>query len=146
TTRFVRILMTDSSGIGENASRDVRDRLGFSVREIYLGSLDAQGEFHDELKHGKDRSSQTIMHVSSTDPWHRASDLDEGVEQPGLDRIFRNGLGNGLPVLMATGLLYDTPENAANQIRYLKRRGFRFERVELGEEPDGQYATPEDFG
>src|SRR6266853_3678074 len=86
------------------------------------------------------------MHVSSTDPWHRDIDLDEGVEQPGFDRIFQSGLTNGLPVLLPTGILFDTPENAANEIRYLRARGYKFDRVELGEEPDGQYMTPEDFG
>ena len=116
------------------------------MREVYLGMVDERGEFHDEISHTTDRHTQTIMHVSSTDPWHREIDLDEGAEQPGLDRIFQSGLTNGLPVLTPTGLFYDTPENGANEIRYLKSRGYNFERVELGEEPDGQYATPEDFG
>jgi len=145
-TRFVRILMTKSSGTAPPLSSDVRDRLGFAMREVYLGMVDERGEFHDEISHTTDRHTQTIMHVSSTDPWHREIDLDEGAEQPGLDRIFQSGLTNGLPVLTPTGVLYDTPENGANEIRYLKSRGYNFERVELGEEPDGQYATPEDFG
>ena len=58
----------------------------------------------------------------------------------------RDGLTNGRAVLLPTGLLYDEPENAANEIRYLRARGYNFDRVELGEEPDGQYVTPEDFG
>jgi hypothetical protein len=145
-TRFVRILLTKSSGIAPSAATDIRDRLGFAIREIYFGIVDEQGELHDFVSHTTDRHTQTVIHVSSTDPWHRDSDLDEGVEQPGLDRIFRSGLTNGLPVLLPTGLFYDTPENAANEIRYLKSRGYNFERLELGEEPDGHYATPEDFG
>ena len=145
-TRFVRILMTKSSGAAPLASTDIRDRLGFAMREVYLGLVDEKGHFHDEISHTTDRHTQTIMHVSSTDPWHRETDLDEGAEQPGLDRIFQSGLSNGLPVLTPAGVFYDTPENAANEIRYLKARGYNFEQVELGEEPDGQYATPEDFG
>ena len=145
-TRFVRILMTKSSGTAPPSSSDVRDRLGFAMREVFLGMVDEKGEFHDEISHTTDRHTQTLIHVSSTDPWHRETDLDEGAEQPGLDRIFQSSLTNGLPVLAPTGLFYDTPENAANEIRYLKSRGYNFERVELGEEPDGQYATPEDFG
>jgi hypothetical protein len=145
-TRFVRILMTNSSHTAPPGSSDVRDRLGFALREISLGQVDARGVFHDEVQHATNRQGQTVMHVSSTDPWHRDSDLDEDVEQAGFDRVYKSGLTNDLPVLLPTGLLYDTPENAANEIRYLRARGFKFNSVELGEEPDGQYATPEDFG
>ena len=144
--RWLRILMTESSQNGPPGSNDPRDRLGFAMREVYAGSINARGEFRDRIRHGADRHGQTIIHVSSTDPWHRESDLDQGVEQPGFDRIFQNGLTNGWPMLLPTGLVFDTPENAANEIRYLRARGFNFEKVELGEEPDGQYLTPEDFG
>ena len=145
-TRSIRILMTRSSGSLSEEGMDTRGRLGFAMREVYLGQVDNSGKFHDEIHHGADRNSQTVMYVSSTDPWHRAGDLDEGVEQPGFDRVFHSGLTNNLPVLLATGLLLNTPENAANEIHYLKSRGYSFDRVELGEEPDGQYTTPEDFG
>src|SRR5256714_3235846 len=144
--RWIRILMTESSGASETPSNDIRDRVGFAVREIYAGYQDAKGKFHDRMHHAANRKRQTIIHVSSTDPWHRDSDIDEGVEEPGFDRIFASGLTNDLPVLLPTGLLYDTPDNAANEIRYLRARGYKFDRVELGEEPDGQYCAPEDFG
>lgn len=144
--RWLRILMTESSQGSPDVAGDVRDQLGFAMREVYAGVIDARGQFYDHIRHGAGRRSQTIMHVSSTDPWHRETDLDEGVEQPGFDRIFQSGLTNGLPMLLPTGLIYDTPENAANQIRYLRDRGYNFDMVELGEEPDGQYITPEDFG
>lgn len=144
-TRFVRILMIPSSGTAPSESTDIRDHVGVAMREVYLGTIDRQGKFHDEIQHGRDLKSQTAMHVSSTDPWHRAEDRDEGIEQPGFDRVFQSGLTNDLPVLLPTGILYDTPANAANEIRYLRARGFKFDRVELGEEPDGQYSSPEDF-
>ena len=98
------------------------------------------------MRHGADRRKQTIVHVSSTDPWHRQTDQDNEIEQVGLDRIYQTGLTNNLPMLLPTGLLYDTPENAANEIRYLRARGYKFDQVELSEEPDGQYVMPEDFG
>jgi len=142
--RWLRILMADSSGTSE--SNDVRDRVGFTLREVYAGLMDPKGNFHDEIQHAADRHKQTIIHTSSTDPWHCESDLDSDVEQIGLDRIFQTGLTNGRPMLTPTGLLFDTPENAANEIRYLRARGYKFDQVELGEEPDGQYITPEDFG
>src|SRR4029077_4928534 len=52
---------------------------------------------------------------------------------------------NNLPVLVAVGVLYDTPENAAAEIQYLLRRNYNLEGVELGEEPDGQWVSPEDY-
>jgi hypothetical protein len=48
-------------------------------------------------------------------------------------------------MLTPVGLLYDTPENAAAEIRYLKSRGYPVDRVEMGEEPDEQYVAAEDF-
>ena len=38
------------------------------------------------------------------------------------------------------------PENAAAEIRYLTTRGYPVKRVEMGEEPDGQFVNPEHFG
>jgi hypothetical protein len=143
---LIRILMTESSGDVRTAKGDIRDAVGFAVRELYVGLIDTQGVFHDRLRHGRTRAGQTIMHVSSTDPWHRESDRDKDIEQVGFDRLYQTGLTNDLPMLVPTGLLYDTPENAANEIRYLRARGYKFDQVELGEEPDGQYITPEDFG
>jgi hypothetical protein len=146
TTRWLRILMTESSQTNSAATSDVRDRLGFAVRELLAGFIDTRGAFHDRIRHAANRWKQTVIHVSSTDPWHREKDLDESVEQPGFDRTYHSGLTHDLPVLLPTGLAYDTPENAANEIRYLRARGYSFDKVELGEEPDGQYITPEDFG
>ena len=93
----------------------------------------------------RDRHRQTIVYVSSTDPWHRAEDIDYSIEQPGLDFILQGKLTNNLPVLVPVGVLYDTPENAAAEINYLLRRNYNLEGVELGEEPDGQWVSPEDY-
>jgi hypothetical protein len=68
------------------------------------------------------------------------------IEQAGFDRIFQSGLTNQMPMLTPVALLYDTPENAAAELRYLKARGYPVNRIELGEEPDGQFVTPEDYG
>jgi F5/8 type C domain-containing protein len=145
-TRFIRILMTESAEACGGGDTDIRDHIGYAVREIYVGSTDARNNFNDLVQHSPRRETQTVIHVSSTDPWHSESDLDDDVEQPGFDRVFQSGLTNGLPMLVATGLLYDTPENAAAEIKYLKSRGYPVTRAELGEEPDGQYVTPEDYG
>ena len=144
--RWLRILMTESSYTSTTKTDDVRDRSGFAMREVQAGIIDDKGRFHDQIRHGKTSRTQTVIHVSSTDPWHRESDQDNEIEQVGLDRIYQTGLTNNLPMLLPTGLLYDTPENAANEIRYLRARGYKFDQIELSEEPDGQYVRPEDFG
>jgi hypothetical protein len=144
--QFVRILMSRSSHTSEQRSDDVRDTLGFAIREIDLGKMGKDGRFHDHVRHAPDRHRQTIIYTSSTDPWHRAEDLDPSTEQPGLDFILRSKLANNLPVLVAASVLYDTPENAVAEIQYLLHRNYSLEGIELGEEPDGQWVSPEDCG
>lgn len=145
-TRYIRVYMTASSGVAPRGSTDLRDGLGYAIREIYLGATDASGQFHDLIRHGAGRELQTIIYVTSTDPWHRSTDRDDRVEQPGFDFVFHSGLTNGMPMLTPVPVLYDTPANAAAEIQYLKARGYPVERIELGEEPDGQFVAPEDYG
>ena len=142
--RFARIWMMESGG-GASAG-DIRNSVGYAIREISLGMADIQRPLHDWVHHAPDGQRQTVIMTSSTDPWHRAADRDPRVEQPGFDRVFHSGLTNGLPALMPTGLLYDTPDNAVAELRFLRARGYSVPRLELGEEPDGQYCSPEDYG
>ena len=144
--QFVRILMSNSSHTSAQSSDDIRDSLGFAIHEIELGKIGKDGRFHDHIRHAPDRYRQTIVYTSSTDPWHRAEDLDPSTEQPGLDFILRSRITNNLPVLVPVGVLYDTPENAVAEVNYLLRRNYSLEGIELGEEPDGQWASPEDYG
>jgi hypothetical protein len=144
-TRAVRIMLLESSETAPAGSTDVRDRLGYAVREVHLGRIGPGGRLVDAVRHATDRERQTLIHVSSTDPWHRAVDKDLETEQPGLDLIYGSGVTNGLPLMVPVGVFYDTPENAAAEIRFLKHRGYSFHQVELGEEPDGQFIAPEDY-
>jgi len=144
-TRFVRITLWESSHTAAPGSSDPRDSLGFALREMFVGTLDRAGRFHDMVRHGAGASRQSWMLVSSTDPWHRDADCDPDIEQPGIDRVFGSGLTHHLPALMAVGVLYDTPDNAAALLRYARARGYAVPRLELGEEPDGQRVTPEDY-
>jgi len=121
--KYVRIRLNESSGTGPR-SKDIRDRLGYAIREIYLGTLDGRGRFNDAIDHGLGRYKQTDIYVASTDPWHRAIDRDDQTEQPGFDFVFKTGLTNGLPLLVPVPVLFDTPENAAAEVRYLQARGY----------------------
>jgi len=144
SVRFLRILMTSGSGTAPGSSTDVRDRLGYALREVYVGTQKA-GRFKDLLKHSVSAETQTLVYTSSTDPWHTEADRDPDIEQPGFDRVFRGPLTNHLPVMIPVAPLYDTPENAVAEITYLKASGYPIGRVEMGEEPDGQSISPEDY-
>ncbi|MGO8671350.1 MAG: discoidin domain-containing protein [Capsulimonadaceae bacterium] len=143
--QYVRIMLLRSSCTSLSPSPDIRDRLGYAIREVYLGRFDSQSHFCDMMRHGRSTSTQSLVFVSSTDPWHRASDRDPNVEEPGFDRLFRCGLSDQA-VLMPVGMAYDTPGNAVAEVEYLRSRGYRVRQVEMGEEPDGQYMEPEDYG
>jgi hypothetical protein len=145
SVRFVRILLSASSGTAPQ-KEDIRDRLGYAIREMFMGILDGQGRLQDVIRHGASNKRQTLMIVSSTDPWHRAIDRNPQSTQPGFDRIMTSGLGRGNPILTPVPVLYDTPENAAAEIRFLKSHGFPMSQIELGEEPDGQSISPEHYG
>jgi hypothetical protein len=142
-TRYVRILLFESSKTAPPGSTDIRDSLGFAIREISLGIIDDAGSFQEVTRHAPSNATQTVVTTSSTDPWHRLIDLDADTEQPGFDLLFTSGLTHGLPVLVPVGLLYDTPENAAAEISFLRKRGYPVEQIEMGEEPDGQRVSPE---
>ena len=145
-TNIIRILLKKASGTAPAGSTDVRDRLGFAIRELYAGALDANGTLADAMVHIPDGRMQTEIVTSSTDPWHRATDRDADIEQPGIDRLITSGLARGRPILMPAGLLYDTPDNVAAEVHFLKARGYDVRQMELGEEPDGQNISPEHYG
>lgn len=151
-TRFVRILMTESSNTCDNhGSSDRRNCVGYAIRELYLGSIGEHGGFRDLLHHSPDQK-QTLTFCSSVDPWHEASDLYvapdrmESGDQPGFDLFFTSGITRGLPAIVPVALLYGTPEDAAAQMTYINKRHYPVSYIEMGEEPDGQYMLPEDYG
>src|SRR5262249_28920573 len=121
----------------------MRDRLGYAVRELYVGRLE-MGRFVDLMRHGV--RGQTVTYASSTDPWHTAGDVNRNYEQPSFTTVVRSGLTRGLPLLVGVPVLYGTPEDAVAELRYLRALKVPIAGVELGEEPNGQYASPEDYG
>jgi hypothetical protein len=150
STRYVRILMTQSSNTCDtHGPSDRRNCVGYAIREIYLGTY---GEtFKDLLRHSADQK-QSPTYCSSVDPWHEPSDLFvapdrmESGDQPGFDLFFTSGITRGLPAIVPVAMLYGTPEDSAAQLTYLKKRGYPISYIEMGEEPDGQYMLPEDYG
>lgn len=144
--RFVRVWMTESSDTcTSDGPADPRNCVGYAIREIELGTMTKDGDFHDIIRHTPDQE-QTTTYCSSVDPWHEASDIGSTTQaQMGFDLFFTSGVTRGLPAMIPVALIYETPENAAAEIAYLKKRNYPISYVEVGEEADGQYMLPEDY-
>jgi hypothetical protein len=144
-TRFVRILMTESSNTCDvHGSDDVRNCVGYAIAEIHAGMHDARGIFAGAAT--GDRSPEYCS--SSIDPWHSAADVNAtgSYQHSGFDVFFTSGLTNNLPAMIPVTMLYGTPGDAAAQITYIEKRGYPVSYIEMGEEPDGKHAMPEDYG
>jgi F5/8 type C domain len=147
STRFVRILMTESSNTcDEHGADDARNCVGYAIQQIAAGTVDASGIFVESPTDPTE--SRTTYCVSSIDPWHSAADVYDGgpYQHSGFDLFFTSGLDNNLPAMIPVTMLYGTPEDAAAQIAYIEKRGYRIGYIEMGEEPDGKHAMPEDYG
>ena len=148
--RYLRIWMTESSNTADtrpNATHDPKDprsSAGYAIREVYFGTVTPNGEFVDLIQHRPDQN-QTATACSSIDPWHTEGDLNNHGDQTGFDLFFTSGITNNLPAMVPISLIYGTPDDAAAQMSYLKRRGYPISYLEMGEEPDGQYILPEDY-
>ena len=146
STRFVRIWMTESSNTCDvHGSDDVRNCVGYAIQAIHAGVPTASGNFV-EITTG-------VAHIptycsSSIDPWHSAADVNAGggYQHSGFDVFFTSGITNNLPAMIPVTMLYGTPDDAAAQIAYIEKRGYPISYIELGEEPDGKHAMPEDYG
>jgi hypothetical protein len=147
TVRYLRVLMTHSSNTCDtHGSDDRRNCVGYAINEVYVGRLDRDGRFQDYVRHSADQS-QTVTFCSSVDPWHSSSDLDEpSGGHVGFDLFYHSGITRGLPAMVPVAMVYGTPEDAAAEMEYLKKRGYPVSYVEMGEEPDGQNMLPEDYG
>lgn len=150
-TRFVRILMTQSSNTCDtHGASDPRNCVGYTIKELDLGSINEEDEFDDLLRHSPDQK-QSATFCSSVDPWHEPSDLYvapdrmETGDQPGFDLFYTSGITRGLPAFIPIAMLYGTPEDSVAQIAYIEKRGYPISYIEMGEEPDGQYMVPEDY-
>jgi hypothetical protein len=141
STQFVRVLMTESSNTCDvHGPDDVRNCVGYAIQEIVAGVPPFA-----EIIAGK---QQPTYCSSSIDPWHSAADVNStgGYQHSGFDVFFTSGLTNNLPAMIPVTMLYGTPEDAAAQIAYIEKRGYPISYIELGEEPDGKHAMPEDYG
>ena len=145
--RFVRVLMTESSGTAILMARAIAGTARATPSEIYLGTADSQGNFKDLLQHSPDQSSHSHTVRRSipgqSSDLYVAPDRMESGDQPGSTSFLhqRNysrtaGGDSGCHALRHSG-------RSVAQMTYLKQRGYPVWYVEMGEEPDGQYMQPE---
>lgn len=85
--------------------------------------------------------------ASSIDPWHEAGNLitGGGDQYNGLDNFFTSGLTMGHPALVPVTVIYGIPDDAANEVAYIHKRGYPVVGIEMGEECDGKHTMPEDY-
>jgi hypothetical protein len=152
-TQFIRVWMTESSNTcDEHGSSDVRNCVGYAIKEVQVGTLGASGSGNvsDAFTLAVDASAekQPSYTSSSIDPWHEASDVNDSgkYQHTGFDLFFTSGITNGLPAMIPVTMLYGTPEDSAAQLAYIEKRGYPVSFVEMGEEPDGKHMLPEDYG
>jgi hypothetical protein len=145
SARYVRIVMTHSSDTCDtHGAADPRNCVGYAINELYAGTTTGDSEFHDVVRHTADQE-QTVTEASSVDSWHTSKDLlSTNESQMGFDLFYTSGVTQGLPAVVPIALIYDNPDNAAAEIKYLEERHYPISYVEMGEEADGQYIAPED--
>jgi hypothetical protein len=172
TARFVRVLMSESSNTPDtHGAQDIRNCVGYALQTISVGTIDAAGVYAvvyppNGIEPGpstgkKERPAGGAAAfpgsagdtggsfcASSIDPWHEAGNLitGGGDQYNGMDNFFTSGLTMGHPALVACTVIYGTPEDAANEVAYIAKRGYPIVGVEIGEECDGKHTTPEDYG
>lgn len=148
STQYLRVLMTESSNTCDLHGRDdIRNCVGYAIEEINAGRVDTSGAFIDAAKDASGREMPTYC-SSSIDPWHSAADVNASgsLQHSGFDIFFTSGLTNNVPAMIPVTVLYGTPDDAAAEIAYVEKRGYPISYIEMGEEPDGKHAMPEDYG
>jgi hypothetical protein len=146
SAQYFRVSMTESSNTcDEHGADDIRNCVGYAIRAIHVGTVDSSGAFVEIQKNIGDRP--TTYCSSSIDPWHSVGDVDAtgSYQHTGFDLLFTSGLTNNLPAMIPVTMLYGTPDDAAAEIAYIEKRGYPISYVEMGEEPDGKHALPEDY-
>jgi hypothetical protein len=150
SAQYFRVWMTESSNTcDDHGPEDIRNCVGYAIKEIELGALNANNEFTAVTQDPDPSEKQKFSYcTSSIDPWHSADDVNASgnYQHSGFDIFFTSGLTNSLPAMIPVTMLYGTPDDAAAQISYIEKRGYPISWIEMGEEPDGKHALPEDYG
>ena len=171
--RFVRVLMSQSSNTPDtHGAQDIRNCVGYALQTLSVGTMNAAGTYSivypangvepgPAMGHrrregggaggafpGSAADTAGSFCASSIDPWHEADNLITGAQEEynGMDNFFTSGLTMGHPALVPCTVIYGTPEDCANEVAYIRKRGYPVVGIEIGEECDGKHTMPEDYG
>jgi hypothetical protein len=169
--RFVRVLMSQSSNTPDtHGAQDTRNCVGYALQTLSMGTTDTNGAYSivypgngvepgpamkrqegdggDGAFPGSADDTRGSFCASSIDPWHESGNVITGGEEEynGMDNFFTTGLTMGHPALVPVTVIYGTPEDAANEVAYIYKRGYPVVGIEMGEECDGKHTMPEDYG
>jgi len=173
--RFVRVLMSQSSQTCDtHGAQDIRNCVGYALQTLSAGTIDGKGTYSVvypangvepgpstgrerrgdfdgggvEAFPGSAEDTRGSFCASSIDPWHETGNLITGGhdEYNGMDNFFTSGLTMGHPALVPCAVIYGTPEDCANEVAYINKRGYPVVGIEIGEECDGKHTMPEDYG
>jgi hypothetical protein len=171
TNRFVRILMMESSNTPDtHGAQDIRNCVGYALQTLSVGTMGAGGTYSvvypgtgvepgPSMGRGEAEGAGGAFPgsaadtggsfcSSSIDPRHESGNLitGGGDEYNGMDNFFTSGLTMGHPALVPVTVIYGTPDDAANEVAYIYKRGYPVVGIEMGEECDGKHTMPEDYG
>jgi hypothetical protein len=165
--RFLRVLMSQSSNTPDtHGAQDIRNCVGYAIQTLSAGTMDTAGKYSmvypaDGVEPGPgarhregggafpgsaDDTGGSFC-ASSIDPWHTPGNLIAGGEEEynGMDNFFTSGLTMNHPALVPVTVIYGTPDDAANEVAYIHKRGYPVVGIEMGEECDGKHTMPEDY-
>ncbi len=168
SARFLRVLMSKSSNTPDtHGAQDIRNCVGYALQTLSVGTMGAGGTYaivyptngvepgpsverprHGGAFPGSAEDADGSFCASSIDPWHETGNLITGGrdEYNGMDNFFTSGLTLGHPALVPCTVIYGTPDDAANEVAYIYKRGYPVVGIEMGEECDGKHTMPEDYG
>ena len=100
------------------------------------------------LSPGRRKIAPATSMLPPIDPWHEAGNLITGGHDMynGMDNFFTSGLTMGHAALVPCTVIYGTPDDCANEVAYIHKRGYPVAGIEIGEECDGKHTMPEDYG
>jgi len=144
--RFVRILLETSSDTAPPGSADPRDAIGMRSEKSAWVSADADGRLVDSVRpRAPPRWADLDLRLLD-DPWHRATDRDDDLEQPGFDRVFASGLTRDQPMMFRWAPSTTRPKTPPPRSAFSRPATTPSARSNSARNPTARTSTPRTSG